>query len=86
MRIGMLLCVRKTLNIDDKLLKNAKKASVDQGVTLTKVIEDALRFALQKRLRPVSVRDLPTVAGKLRPGVSITTRDQMYQILDEPET
>ena len=41
--------MRTTLNIDDQILATAKHRAVEQGVTLTRVVENALRDALFKK-------------------------------------
>lgn len=43
----MVIGMKTTLNLDDRLLREAKKRAAEQGVTLTSVIEDALRVALE---------------------------------------
>jgi hypothetical protein len=38
--------MKTTVEIDDELLKAAKKAAIDEGVTLRELIEDGLRHRL----------------------------------------
>lgn len=38
--------MKTTVEIDDDLLKAAKKAAIDEGVTLRELLEDALRHRL----------------------------------------
>lgn len=42
----MLICMRTTLNLNDDLLRQAKKRAAAEDRTLTSVIEDALRRLL----------------------------------------
>ena len=42
----MLICMRTTLNLDDHLMHKARLAAIDRRTSLTAVIEDALRTAL----------------------------------------
>lgn len=42
----MLFCMRTTLNLDDALMREAKKHAAETGMTLTSVIEQALRRSL----------------------------------------
>lgn len=42
----MLFCMRTTLNLDDALMREAKKHAAETGTTLTSVIEQALRRSL----------------------------------------
>jgi hypothetical protein len=39
--------MKTTVEIDDDLLRAAKRAAIDEGVTLRQVIEDALRARLE---------------------------------------
>jgi len=39
----MIICMRTTLVLDDKLLTQAKKRAADQGTTVSAVVNDALR-------------------------------------------
>ena len=45
----MLICMRTTLQLDDDLMRDAKRAAIESGRTLTAVVEDALRQSLAKR-------------------------------------
>lgn len=42
----MLFCMRTTLNLDTALMREAKKQAAESGMTLTKLIENALRVEL----------------------------------------
>ena len=44
--IGMITDMRTTLVLDDRLVKLAKIRAADQGVTLSEVVNQALRSAL----------------------------------------
>lgn len=81
----MHICMRTTLNLDDGLLREAKKMAVDEGITLTKLIETAVRGALDRRTAaPITaIRDLPVVTGRLRAGVDVSDRESLYDLMDE---
>ena len=70
----MLRCMRKTVRLDDDLVRQAKALAARTGRTLTAVIEDGLREALARHRRrqerpPVA---LPTFKSKgLRSGVDL---------------
>ena len=81
----MLVCMRTTLNLDDALIRAAKRQAVERGVTLTKVIEDALRAELTP---PASGReafrlDLPVGHGRRPPAVDIADREALYDAMEE---
>lgn len=70
----MFLCMRTTLNLDDDLLAEAKQRAARGQVTLTVVIEDALRESFGRR--PAAAERPPvklSTAGRgwLRPGVDL---------------
>jgi hypothetical protein len=80
----MLICMRTTLDLDDRLVTAVKRRAADTGRTMTDIIEDALRAAL----RPPSARrrQAPwkwvTVKGSARPAVDVTDRDRLYELMD----
>ena len=47
--LNMLICMRTTLQLDDALMRDTKRAALESGRTLTAVVEDALRQALSRR-------------------------------------
>ena len=77
------MAMKTTLNLDDELLREAKKHAADRGTTLTRFVEEALRGALDEE--PPSepyVFDFPTHHG----GpflVDPADRDAVYDLLDE---
>lgn len=81
----MLICMRTTININDKLLQSAKLHAAETNRTLTAVIEDALRLALEpKRIQAFKRRvNLPAYgSGGLQPGVDL---DDTSSLLDRME-
>jgi hypothetical protein len=78
--------MRTTLDLDDDLLRAAKHRATDDGSSLTRVLEDALRSYLspatgQKKrflFRPV------TKKGRMRAGVELFDRDALYQRMAQP--
>lgn len=44
--------MRTTISINDSLLKQAKRASLEQNCTLGDVIDDALRMAFASKRKP----------------------------------
>jgi hypothetical protein len=76
--------MRTTLEIQDALLRLAKRRAADEDRTLTAVIEDALRQYLTpppkaaKKFR----LELLTKKGRLLPGVDLADRDSLYERMD----
>ena len=76
--------MRTTLNIDDELMRAAKRLASEEGVTMTRLIEDALRARLApsgKTAKPYRLR-LVTMKGRLLPGVDLADRDSLYDRMD----
>jgi plasmid stability protein len=77
--------VRTTINLDDELLRAAKIRAAETNRTLTAVVEDALRLALQVKLVDSARREvgIPTSgSGGLLPGVEL---DDTSALLDRME-
>ena len=73
------------MRLDPPLLAEAKRFAVEQGTTLTSVIEGALREVLSRRREAPSVGlvRLTTFGGKgVRPGVDL---DDSADLLDRME-
>ncbi len=80
----MLLCMRTTLDIDTRLLREARKRAVEKGKTLTRVVEEALGAYLRPaRLdRRRFKLELLTKKGRLQPGVDLADRDSLYDRME----
>jgi metal-responsive CopG/Arc/MetJ family transcriptional regulator len=77
--------MRTTVNIDDRLLSEAKKQALESGSTLNRVIEDALRRTLStnRKIEKNKVT-LVTVRGSgLRHGVNLDDNQSLLDIMDE---
>ena len=78
--------VRTTIRIDEKLLISAKKAAASKRISLTKLIEEALREKLylpdnRKQDRRV---ELVTVEGNgLQPGIDIDDSAALLDAMEE---
>lgn len=84
----MVICMRTTLNLDDDLLRDAKRLAIERGTTLTALIEDALRIVVRRTERPERRRRvrLPTfgVPGEgFMPGVDISDNAALRDLMDE---
>jgi hypothetical protein len=75
--------MRTTLDIDDRVLKQAKRDALDRGETLTRFIEEAIRSRLAEPalLSPFRLT-LLTKKGEARPGVDWEDRDSLYEHME----
>jgi hypothetical protein len=81
----MFLCMRTTININDRLLRLAKQRAAATERTLTAVIEDALRLALeqpgpQNANRPPLAP--PVGEGGLQPGVDLDNNAALLDVME----
>ena len=69
-----------TLNIDHEVMREVKRRAANQGVTLTHVVEEALRqwLATSKPTEKMFRLQLLTMKGELLPGVDISDRGSVY--------
>lgn len=76
--------MKTTLNLNDQVLRQAKGRAAQDGVTLTKFVEDALREKLMVPLhrQPVFRLRTRTVRGYAPPSVDISDRDALYDVID----
>jgi hypothetical protein len=77
--------MRTTVNVDDRVLAEAKVLARRSGKTLTAVIEDALRERLARRPAspPGEPVRLPTVGGNgLLPGVDLDDSAALRDLMD----
>jgi len=84
----MLICMRTTLDLDDQLLKEAKKLAAERGTTLTAVMEDALRIVVRRvdraeRRRRVRLPTFGVPGEGFMPGVDISDNAATRDLLDE---
>lgn len=79
----MLLCVRTTIEINDQLFRAAKRQAAERGTSLREVVDAALRQHLGKT-KGASGYALrwATESGKLLPGVDLTDRDALFDLMD----
>ena len=78
----MLIHMKTTLSIDDKVMKQLKREAVRRGCTMSELVESALRLLLQSKEVPQKLPPLPTFrgGGEL---VDIANRDALYDAMDE---
>ncbi len=79
------LCVRTTIELNDDLLRRAKRRAADDGTTLRAIIEQALRTHLAARgaaPRGRYVLRWRTERGVLQAGVRLDDRDALFDLMD----
>jgi plasmid stability protein len=75
--------MKTTLNLNDQLLRRAKMRAAQDGVTLTRFVEDALRASLTDPETDEAFKlELKVVCGHAPPNVDISDRDALYDVLD----
>ena len=81
-----LLCMRTTLKLDDHVARAAKERAAAEGKTLSALIEESLRRYfrdLDGDAEPFEL-NLLTTKAKLQPGVDLSDRDALYDLMDPP--
>ena len=79
--------MRTTLTLDGDVLKAARRRAREQDRSLKDVINEALRHGLalsDARRAPAYAFRLKTVAGRLLPGVDLTDRDKLFDLMSPP--
>lgn len=75
--------MRTTLDINDQLLRQAKKRAADEGTALRQVVETALCLYLQRRPRTAGYKlRWRTERGRLLPGVRLDDRDALFDLME----
>lgn len=83
----MIPCVRTTIRLDDRLLRDLKKHAAARGRTLTAVMEDAVRQFLSRtgadggHPKATSFRVI-TFKGGLRPGVDLDDSAALLDLME----
>jgi hypothetical protein len=76
--------MKTTLDIDDRLLRKAKRVAAARGLTLKSLVEEALRGQLLPRpsLAKRYKFDLPVVADSAPPAVDVADRQALYDMME----
>jgi len=79
----MLLCMRTTIDVNEELLRAAKRRAAQERRTLRDVLEAALRTYLGKPAvrRQYQLRWRPE-RGRLLPGVQLEDRDALWDRME----
>jgi Arc/MetJ family transcription regulator len=81
----MLLTMRTSIDLNDKLLRDAKRRAADERTTLRAVFERALRAYLKgspERSAAYRLEWHPR-RGRLRAGIDVGDRDSLFRAMDE---
>lgn len=79
---------RTTIMLDDDLMRRAKSTAAERGITLTALIDEAVRERLARK-EAVGAGDdwvLPAFGdpnGRVAPGFDITSNESIQEFLDE---
>jgi hypothetical protein len=78
----MVIHMKTTLNIDDRVMVRLKREAARQGRTMGELVETALRLFLQSVGEQTEVKRLPTFksGGHL---VDVADRDALYRAMEE---
>ncbi len=79
--------MRTTVDLSESVLQNAKRMAAERGVTLSVVVEDAVRAQLARKQSPAALPfRLHTVRGKLvQPNLDLDRTSALLAIDDETE-
>lgn len=79
--------MRTTIRLDDSILGEAKRIAAEKGMTLTAVIENALRQSFAGRkvaAKRGKIRFTTSGKGGLRPGVDLEDSAALLEMMEEP--
>lgn len=77
--------MRTTLNLDDQLLISARHRAVEEGISLARVMENALRESLAKpRAKRETIRLVTASGPGVKPGVDLDNGRSLLDIMDDP--
>jgi hypothetical protein len=77
--------MRTTVRLDDDLLREAKRYAAEKGITLTAMLDQALREILARQEGPIDLEriPLPTFKGTgLRPGVDLDDTASLLDLME----
>ncbi|MFO8070394.1 MAG: ribbon-helix-helix protein, CopG family [Polyangia bacterium] len=80
----MFLCMRTTIDLNDELHNEVRKRAREEGISMRKLFERALRRQLsQNRTERGSYRlRWRTEHGELRPGVDLSDRKSLLELME----
>ena len=80
----MLLCVRTTLDLDDRLLHRLKRQAAERGVSLPALVNELLRLGVElpPRRRKYRFHWKVEPRGAIQPGVRLNDRQSLFDGMD----
>lgn len=77
--------MRTTIELNDELLRQAKRMAADQGIPLRLVVETALRKHVTGARQAGSRYTLQWTVekGRLQPGVDLEDRNSLFDLMDD---
>jgi hypothetical protein len=83
----VLLSMKTTINLPDRILAQAKKAARDSHLTLAEFIVGAVRESLARRQsKPLPVYPPPGKTAGLNPGVDLDDSAALLDLMEPPDT
>ena len=73
--------IRTTIGFDDDLLRQLKQRAAKDGVTLQDLVNDLLRQSLATAKRSKYELKLKGWNGAVLPGVDLTDRDKLFDLM-----
>ncbi len=73
--------MKTTLNIDDTVMKALRREAARQGITMSELVESALRLMLRSQRKRGKMPALPTFRSE-GPLVDVADRDALYQAME----
>lgn len=81
--------MRTTIRLDDDLMLRAKQYAAENDMTFTRVVHEALREMLARRLAPDEPEErppLPTFSGRgLQPGVDLDDTASLLELMERED-
>lgn len=79
----MFLCMRTTIELDDRLMRELKQEALRNGTTLRETVNAHLRHSLAARKKPAKYRfRWKAHRGKTLPGVKLHDRKALFDLMD----
>jgi hypothetical protein len=80
----MLLCMRTTVDLDDRLFRDLKRQAAEKGTTLRQLMNELLRRGLERpgRRRKYRFRWKVQPRGSIQPGVRLNDRESLFDLMD----